>query len=262
LIDGHVHLERGPYTLDWVSRFISVAVERDITELFLLEHSHIFEELKPIYGSVIVDESEVGRFQRGWLTRKRVKRLDEYQRFIQTMRQETFPIIVKFGLEVCYFPEQEQTIRELLSNFDWDFLTGAVHWIDGWGFDFPATQGSWKLKDVDSVYERYYDRMAKLIRSDVFDHLAHPDSIKCFGHVPKKDLTATYSTIAKLLKQQKMKAEVSAGLHLNYGHPELGPNPRFLAIFKQEKVDLLPASDAHRPEDVGKYIQEANALIG
>lgn len=103
--------------------------------------------------------------------------------------------------------------------------------------------------------------MEKLIQSNLFHHLAHPDSIKCFGYYPDYDLKETYSNIAKQLKKHKMKAEFSLGLYINYGHKEFGLNQEFLKILKQEEVELITASDAHDPEHVGEYIKEANQII-
>ena len=176
------------------------------------------------------------------------------------MRQEVLPIQVHFGLEICYFPQEEALIDKLTRDFDWDFLTGSVHWIDGWGFDHPPTQAAWLTRDVNQVYQRYFDLIRQLIQSRLFNHLAHPDSIKCFNHYPSFDLNNTYRDIAKNAKTYGIKVENSAGLHLNYGHAELGLNRQFLAHLKAEGVTLITASDAHRPEDVGRYIPELAAL--
>lgn len=262
MIDGHVHLEKGPYTKDWLLKFIEKASEKGITELYLLEHSHRFVEFKPIYNSIIMDETKIGKYQKNWFSKRMVKHLDEYTNFIQSMRQKSFPVIIKFGLEICYFPDCEKIIKSIISGFDWDFLTGAIHWVEGWGFDHPAIKESWLPKEKNRVYRKYYQLMKELIQSNLFDHLAHPDSIKCFDQYPDYDLKETYSNIAKQLKTQKMKAEFSLGLYINYGHEELGLNKEFLAILKQENVELITASDAHDPENVGKCIKEAYQIIG
>lgn len=261
MIDGHVHLEKGPYTINWLSEFIRVAIERSITGLYILEHSHRFEEFAPVYNSVILDDTDIGRYQRNWFSKRLSVPLEEYKNFIRAMRQSSFPIEVKFGLEICYFPEYENKIRQIVSGFDWDFLTGAIHWIDGWGFDHPTIKEVWKEKDINEMYIKYYKLMEKLIRSNLFNHLAHPDSIKCFNYYPDYDLKYTYLTIAELLKRHNMKTEFSLGLYINYGHKEFGLNKEFLSALKQQKVELITASDAHVPENAGKYIKEAYEII-
>lgn len=41
MTDGHIHIERGPYTLNWIDRFVSRAVEMGLDEIRLLEHNYI-----------------------------------------------------------------------------------------------------------------------------------------------------------------------------------------------------------------------------
>ncbi len=55
--------------------------------------------------------------------------------FMNRVKDTKYPVKVKFGLEVCYIPETADILAEILKNYDFDFLTGSVHWIDGWGFD-------------------------------------------------------------------------------------------------------------------------------
>ncbi|HEX9060501.1 MAG TPA: histidinol phosphate phosphatase, partial [Clostridia bacterium] len=87
------------------------------------------------------------------------------------------------------------------------------------------------------------------------------DSIKCFGIYPTIDITKSYEDLAKLLVKCGVKAEQSAGLHLNYNHPEAGMNKLMLQIFKTAGVDIITASDAHSPENTGLCIAEMALLL-
>ena len=254
MIDAHVHLERGAYTEEWLGRFIDAAVQRGITKLYLLEHSHRFSEFRSIYKS-ISSGSYCGR----WLETKLQIPLYDYLRFIDSARGTEYPIEVKFGLEVCYFEGYEEEIQKVLKLYDFDFLTGSVHYIDGWGFDHKAEH--WQGRDVNETYLRYYEIMNNLVKSGIFNILAHPDSIKCFGNYPTIDMTKLYEDLAELLVKYGVKAEQSAGLHLNYNHPEVGMNKLMLHILKTAGVDIITASDAHSPENTGLYIDEMALLL-
>lgn len=260
MIDRHVHIEKGPYTEEWIMEFVKKSQEMDIDKLFLLEHSHRFIEFEEIYDSIKKD-SGYGNYQKEWLEKKCTINIKDYQNFIISMKDRGFPIEVYFGLEVCYFPEKEKEIKQILSTFDYDFITGSIHWIDGWGFDHPTTKKSWRDKDIDNVYVRYYNLMIQLVKSKMFDVLAHPDSIKCFNYYSNKRLSQIYIDLAKTLVENNVKAEFNNGLYINYGHNELGTNRELLKILIDNGVEIVTASDAHRPEDVGKYIKEATDII-
>lgn len=250
MVDGHIHIERGNYTQYWINEFVKAALERRISEIHLLEHSHRFREFTQVYETI----RNYNEYQKDWLKRKMVSSLDTYKAFILEMRQIEFPVKVKFGLEVCYIEENESIIKDIISGFDWDFITGSVHWIDGWGFDHKKE--FWEGKETDKEYKRYYEIMESLIKSRLFDIVAHPDSIKCFGNIPAYDLSQTYVRIADLLNKYGMYAEQSVGLRINYGFHELGMNKKMLDIFNSRGVRIITVSDAHRPEDVGRFIKE------
>ncbi len=103
--------------------------------------------------------------------------------------------------------------------------------------------------------------MQLLIKSNLFTGVAHPDSIKCIGHYPSYDLTSTYEELASLLKEHNMYAEQSGGLALNYNTSLLGMNEKMLHIFLANDVQIMTASDAHRPEDVGANIKVLEQLL-
>lgn len=254
MIDGHVHIERGPYTIDWINEFVRYGLERGLSQICFLEHSHRFIEFKDIY----TDIAGYNEFQRSWFENKMKLQIEEYKNLILEARNREFPLKINFGLEVCYVEGTEDIVRNALDGFRWDFVTGSVHWIDNWGFDHKKE--FWDGKDVDKVYARYYDTMKKLIRSELFNNVAHPDSIKCFGHYPSFDLAETYIEIADLLNKHNMQVEQSAGLYMNYGYNQLGMSKTMYDILKSKSVRILTASDAHRPEDTGRYIKELYEL--
>ena len=103
--------------------------------------------------------------------------------------------------------------------------------------------------------------MIKLVESKIFNILAHPDSIKCFNCYSEMDLSNMYNRLAKTLKDNNVKCEFSCGLYNNYKHTELGPNKQLLSTLISNKVEIITASDAHKPEDVGLCIKEANEII-
>lgn len=111
MIDAHVHLEKGEYCIEWINEFISYAVSRNIDEIYFLEHTHIFKECRSLYDEM----SQYNAYQNQWYKKKlKMSRLlKDYIDFIERMKNNHFPVKVKFGLEVCYPPGHEADIERL-----------------------------------------------------------------------------------------------------------------------------------------------------
>ena len=255
MTDVHIHIEKGPYTKEWIDRFVKQAVVMGLNEIYLLEHSHRFVEFAPMYASIC----QYNDYQKNWYERKEKLSIKNFQALIAEMKNMEFPIQIKWGLEVCYFPEHEKLIRDVLNSFPFDFAVGSIHWVENFGFDHKAE--FWENVDTERIYGKYYDLMLRLVKSGLFSGVAHPDSIKCFHRFPVNDLTATYSLLADELNANHMYAEQSGGLALNYGFEEMGMNKTMLNIFKSKNVDIRFASDAHKPEDVGANILKMQTIL-
>ena len=115
MIDGHIHLERGEYSREWVSQFVDQALACGLHEIWLLEHCYRFREFVPMYDSICAYSDYINT----WFHQKAgVLELADYLHLIYDIRQHPFPIKIKFGLEICYFKEFESFyngIRRALS---------------------------------------------------------------------------------------------------------------------------------------------------
>ena len=97
------------------------------------------------------------------------------------------------------------------------------------------------------MYRRYFELQNQAADSGLFDILAHPDLIRCFGFTPDFDLTEQYKTLCQKVKAQGMLLEMN-------GAKGPGLHPDFLAVAKACGVQFSTGSDAHCPEDVGKNL--------
>lgn len=255
MIDGHMHLENGDLSIEYVLQFVKEASRKGIDTIQILDHTHRFIEFEPIY----TDLKEYP-IQKKWLENKEMKfknTLDEYMDLVYSIRAMDLPVKVLFGLEVCYVPKYEKVIESIISKYDFDFVVGSVHSIDGILYDMGFSKELlWTKYDVDHIYKRYYELLFNLIESDLFTQIGHPDTIKLFGYYPTYDLTPTYHKLAKLLYEHHMKAENNTGCYYRYHTEDMGLSDELLAIFKEHNVQMITASDAHKPSDVGTCIKE------
>lgn len=115
MIDGHMHLEYGDLSKEYVLQFVESAVKNGMDEIQILDHTHRFKEFRPVYEGV----RKASPYQEEWLNNKKMKfhsTLDEYCALIKEIKAMDLPIKVSFGLEVCYVPEYEETLREILKS--------------------------------------------------------------------------------------------------------------------------------------------------
>ena len=257
MTDGHIHIERGPYTLDWISEFVKKAVETGLDEIRLLEHCYRFEEFVPMYDSVCAYSEYVD----AWFHRQAgVLKLEDYLRLSDQVRREHFPVRIKFGLEICYFREFEDFTARQAKGKGLDFLLGSIHFVDDFAFDHKAEH--WAGIDVDKIYRRYFEDSVSLAESGIFDGIGHPDTIKLFGHKPSYPLTEYYERLAQALAKNGMYADQNSGVFRRCPDTaSLGMEDELLRILKKQQVPIITSSDAHRPEDVGYKIRELEARI-
>lgn len=256
MTDGHIHIERGPYTLEWINEFVKKAVEMQLDEIRLLEHCYRFEEFVPMYDSVCAYSDYVNKW---FHSQAGVLKLADYLELIRKVRNEQYPVTIRFGLEICYFRGHESFIAEQSKGKGFDFLLGSMHFVDDFAFDHKAEH--WAGIDVDRIFRRYYEDSVALAESGLFDGIGHPDTIKLFGHKPSYPLTGYYEDLAAALAKNNMYADQNSGAERRCPGTSLGMEPELLRILKKHNVKIITSSDAHRPEDVGYKIRELNACI-
>ena len=136
MIDGHIHIENQPYSIELINNMVKTAIEKGIDEINVLDHSHKFKEFSFLYSSLKDDYSI------SWYNKKNPISISNYLQFIEEVRKINFPVKINFGLEICYFEDKEDELMNVLSLLPkFDFLIGSVHFVDGIGIDAQADVG-------------------------------------------------------------------------------------------------------------------------
>lgn len=257
MLHCHIHIERGEYTLDWINEFVKVAVKRGLHEIWLLVHCYRFREFVPMYDSVCTYSDYINK----WFHRKAgVFGISDYLRLIDSVRRKKWPVIIKFGLEVCYFKQFENLVYSETKDKELDFLVGSVHFIDDFAYDHKPEH--WVSVNVDNAYLRYFETSIDLAESRLYSGIAHPDCIKLFGHKPSFALNDYYDRLAAVLAKNNMYVEQNSGSFQRCPDTsELGMDAGLIKSIKKHGVKIKTASDAHSPEDVGLYIKELEAQL-
>jgi histidinol-phosphatase (PHP family) len=249
MIDYHIHLENGPYTLEWLETFWRQAQKRGITEIGITEHCHKFKAFYPMFAPLAEGEGSC-QYMRDWIRQDFRQDLEQYIKLLLDARAAGIP--VKIGLELDYISGMEAVARRIVAQYPFDFILGSVHVIGKWGFDFAPEV--WVGNDVDQAYRDYYTTLERAVDSGLFDIIAHFDLIKIYGHKPSAALmprlAASIDIILSKMAQKQISLELSSA---GWRKPvsEMYPAPAIVMRAAGLGIPVTFASDAHYPEHVG-----------
>jgi len=191
--------------------------------------------------------------------RLKIEDKEFYENDVLTLKEKyKNNIDILLGYEVDYL-KGDYILPEVI-NSKVDYLIGSVHFInDGWGFDNPEFIGQYKNKDINTIWEDYFEAITNMVKCAQFDIVGHLDLIKVFKFLPTKDIkTIAYSTL-KEIKKSNMVVEInSAGYRKPIG--EQYPSKELLELCYELNIPITFSSDAHSVEQVGLNYQKSSSL--
>ncbi|MEY3002769.1 MAG: hypothetical protein RLZZ428_1144 [Pseudomonadota bacterium] len=165
-------------------------------------------------------------------------------------------IAILLGYEVDYLPGH---MDPRVLNAKVDYLIGSVHFIDKWSFDNPEFIGGWKDKNIDAIWQAYFQATEAMAKSGKFDIVGHLDLIKVFKFLPKQDIRTLAKDSLLAIKKANMVLEVNtAGIRKPIG--ELYPSRALLEEAYALNIPITFSSDAHTVDQIGFSYDLAIAL--
>ncbi|MBW1798269.1 MAG: histidinol-phosphatase HisJ family protein, partial [Deltaproteobacteria bacterium] len=182
--------------------------------------------------------------------RMEMKKFETYSDMVSRV-QDGEPPTVLFGIEADYYEGCEAFLREWLPAQQFDFVLGAVHYIEGWGFDNPAQRHVWDSVDVNETWRKYFELVGRLADSGLFDAVGHLDLPKKFGFRPNdKELKEMAKPVLDRIAKGGMGMELNtSGIRRPVG--EIYPSPLIVSMAREREIPICFGSDAHRPGEVG-----------
>jgi histidinol-phosphatase (PHP family) len=272
--DYHVHLHPhvpdrtgdptpGDFSRELIERYVETATAGGLTEVCFTEHLYRMEEAGPVLGDFWEGEpSEVAAPTAKFVQAERQFSLESYVTAVVEAREFGLPVLL--GMEIDFFPQTIEEVLDLLAPYPWDLLLGSVHWIGGFAIDVDDAAFEFDRRGVARVYEEYFELESALAGSGRVDVLAHVDVVKNHGHRLPEEPVDLYESVASAASSSGTAVEVSsAGLFEPCA--ELYPAPAFLEVLHDHGVGITLASDAHRPQAVGRrfdHVREAARQAG
>jgi len=235
-IDLHNHTARCNHAEGTVDEYIQRAIELGIDIYGFSEHAPM--DFDPEYRLAF---EEMQAYTDDVLTAK-----ERYQNDIKIL----------LGYEVDYLPGH---MDERVLNAKVDYLIGSVHFIDKWSFDNPEFISGYKDRDIDEIWQAYFEATEAMAKSGKFDIVGHLDLIKVFKFMPKQDTRLLAKHALQAIKKANMVLELNtAGLRKPIG--EVYPSRSLLEEAYALDIPITFASDAHTVEQVGFGYDKVTSL--
>lgn len=156
------------------------------------------------------------------------------------------------AVEIDYYPFAEEAIATFLADHQFEYVIGSVHELGRHHPDEPAPSvhhsdercfEGMAASDRQAVVDRYFDRVVRLIESDLVDVIAHLDLIERNAALRGLATDEHYHAVAAALADSDAIPEIN-GASVTDDWPVL-PRRRFFEVLREYDVALVRGSDAH-----------------
>ena len=157
--DYHIHTTRCKHAAGEMEAYVEQAIRLGLQEIAFTDHI-------PLPGDFDI-EHRMDRHE-----------LDDYVRSVSDLDCAYPEITILTGIEADYYEGFETYTEKLLSQYPFDVVLMAVHFIRHW------PQGNWAFhynfpeKQLYEVYADYLNIVSEGIKTGLFDVVAHLDLIK------------------------------------------------------------------------------------
>ncbi|MFC1818026.1 histidinol-phosphatase [Thermodesulfobacteriota bacterium] len=248
-VDGHVHTNLCNHARGGMEEYVLSALNQGLRKLIFLEHLEV----------------GVTYFESTWLTEDDFDFYHKEGKRLQHKYRDK--IEIGLGVEVGYNPRFLGQIQEKLALYSWERIGISYHFLetDSGHLNMVSSKqiniDALDQYGVDEVVCRYYNDLREAVEKLPGQVLCHIDAV--LRHHPGIRLApGHYLLIDKLLDavaRKQMALEVNTSGYRTKKQPY--PSLAILQKAVARNIPLVAGSDAHRPEDVGRYFDRLPDLM-
>lgn len=250
-INYHVHSNYSCDATGTVDDCCRAALDAGLSEIAFTNH---FVLEKFLY------ERERDHGLEGRKTSIRLEEMPFYLEEVEKARKK-YGLKVRFGIEADYFEGSEEALEKIFRSFPFDFVLGAVHFVDG--FNVASKRGAELLfpdNNIPGLYRKYFRRLEEAAKSRLFDCLAHPDVIRKFAGFYKKIRFNDYGEYAEdsILAIAKSGTGIEINTH-GYIHPvnDAYPSTDYLKLCRKHGVETVTiGADTHKAHQIALHLDK------
>lgn len=242
--DGHIHTCLCNHAEGTMEQYVERAVQRGLATIFFLEHL----------------ETGIHYHSRSWLEQEE---FDYYfQEGLRLKERYRGAIDVRLGVETGYNPAAASTLQERLARYPWDRIGLSCHFHCHNGFHLnllsrnPESLKRLAAIGIDRIVTGYFNALIEAIEKIDCNVLCHLDAV--LRHYPGIEFSEDHRQQIELLldgmKRKNVALEINTSGFDYRGTPF--PAPWIIKSAMGREIALYAGSDAHRPEDVGRYFDQ------
>jgi len=169
---------------------------------------------------------------------------------------------IRFGIEVGFFDGIEERLKNVIDGLTLDYVLAGIHCLDHICIDSSKECETYFQKNnAQKLLENYFNIMELLIRSRLFDTVAHFDVYKKYGLNFYGEMIKEFDR-ERVYYLFKLMAEYGLGLEINTAglrrYNQFYPSEDFMNLAKQAGIEIITiGSDCHKLDDLGNGISQA-----
>lgn len=249
-IDSHVHTSLCGHASGTMEEFVLAAISRGLRTIIFLEHL----------------EAEIIYEERTWLSEADFAYYFEEGRRLREKYADR--IAVRLGVEVGHNPQAVDVLRHKLTLHPWDQIGLSYHFFFHGGRHLNMVSRKQGNIDAlaaagpDRVVDAYFSGLIQAMHSfDNITVLCHLDAV--MRHYPGLRFNRAHmrqiDRLLDILRRKKVRLEINTSGYALRSEPF--PARPILRRAIQLGISLTAGSDAHRPEQVGRYFDLLPALL-
>src|SRR5216684_2550195 len=232
--DFHSHVSRSS-----AAQMIETAQQKGLRVLGLSEHVFQMEEARPLLKH-LGPEGPLLTFA-------------TYIEDVHTAAKQS-DFDARLGLEVDFIPEKNELIQSSLQGYDWDFLIGSVHEVNGIYFE---ENREWSKEEGEALWLRYFELLRATVSSGYFSLVSHPVRMR----VSNPHLPPTFDEELERLAAEAARCDIA--LEIN-GYDVLNYHSLVRRLAKACALHQTPisvGSDAHYPKGVAQAHRQSEDIL-
>ena len=227
----HTHTFRCMHATGKDEDYVIAAIEAGITQLGFSDHTPWKYNSDFVAGM-----------------RMHISQFDDYYKSIASLKEKyKDQIDIKIGLECEYFPRYMKWLKDLVKEYNLDYLILGHHYIET-DEHFPYVGTNAKDNDYLNLY---IESTIEGLSTGLFSYVAHPD-LYCKARYWDKQCEQAAHKLCAYCKEHDILMEYNlAGARYTSHKTDMKyPHEKFWEIAAQYSIKAIIGIDAHNPKDL------------